>query len=113
VTAAFLTLVACMVLLSLREWALLLSRRKPAQLHEAEPVWLSAATAPSSSPLGALGAVALGIAMLEELSGEAAISREQAAAEACDGARAHTARGRQNAYLTATNRRFTGIRRCC
>ena len=36
----FLVLVTAIILLSLREWILLLSRRKPAVLHETEPVWL-------------------------------------------------------------------------
>ena len=40
VAGIFLALVTAIVLLSLREWILLLSRRKPAVLHETEPVWL-------------------------------------------------------------------------
>ena len=36
----FPLLVSAIILLSFREWLLLLSRRKPAVLHETEPVWL-------------------------------------------------------------------------
>ena len=114
VTASFLVLVALLVMLSIREWMLLLARRKPAQLSETEPVWLPAAPASiSSPPFGALSAVTIGIALLEEISGEAAINREQAAAAACDCAQAQSTRARQNVYLTVTNRRFSGINRCC
>ncbi len=40
VAGTFLVLVTGIILLSVREWILLLSRRKPAVLHETEPVWL-------------------------------------------------------------------------
>ena len=40
VTASFLVLVAAVVLLSVREWILLLARRKVVQLRETDPVWL-------------------------------------------------------------------------
>ncbi|HTD66169.1 MAG TPA: carbon starvation CstA family protein, partial [Candidatus Limnocylindria bacterium] len=40
VTAFFLALVAAIFLISLREWILLLARKKLAVLHETEPTWL-------------------------------------------------------------------------
>ena len=113
VAGAFLVMVTFIVLISIREWLLLLGRRRPPQLHETEPVWLPGGVAPEPSPLGALGAVALGVALLKEVSGEAAIAREQVIAEACDCVEAQTARGRRNVYLTASTHRFTGVTRCC
>jgi carbon starvation protein len=60
-----------------------------------------------------MGMAVLGFTLLKELSGQADIDREQVRAEQCDCVEAKTPRGRQNAFLTATERRFTGIRRCC
>ncbi|MCW2573749.1 MAG: hypothetical protein JWO88_3807, partial [Frankiales bacterium] len=60
-----------------------------------------------------LSTAAIAISMLKELSGEAAIEREQLAAQQCNCEEAQTYRGRQNAFLTATGRRYDGVRRCC
>jgi carbon starvation protein len=114
VTTIFVALVAAIVLLCLREWWLLLTRRKAAESSETPPVWMDAALdAGGGRPVGALGAAALAFAMLKEISGEAAIEREQQAAQRCNCEEARTYRGRQNAFLSATNRRFEGVRRCC
>ncbi|HEV7405912.1 MAG TPA: carbon starvation CstA family protein [Chthoniobacteraceae bacterium] len=116
VTTIFLALVAAIVLLCLREWWLLLTGRKAADSSETPPVWLDPAldaTPAGGHPAGALGAAALAFALLKEVSGEAAIEREQQAAQQCNCAEAQTYKGRQNAFLTATNRRFDGVRRCC
>ena len=40
VAGTFLVLVTAIIFVSVCEWILLLSRRKPAVLHETEPVWL-------------------------------------------------------------------------
>lgn len=114
VTTIFIALVAAIVLLCLREWWLLLTRRKAADSSETPPVWLDPALdAGGLRPATALGAAALAFAMLKEISGEAAIEREQQAAQQCNCEEAQTYRGRQNAFLSATNRRFDGVRRCC
>jgi carbon starvation protein len=114
VTTIFIALVAAIVLLCLREWYLLLSRRKAAESSETPPVWLDPALdAGGLRPVGVLGAATLAFAMLKEISGEAAIEREQQAAQQCNCEEAQTYRGRQNAFLSATNRRFDGVRRCC
>ncbi len=115
VTAVFLILVTAILTISIREWLLLIARKKPATQHETEPVWLDAGDldAKSHSPVTALGAIALGLTLLKEISGEAAIEREQEVAMKVDCIHAQTPRGRRNVYLTATDRRFKGIRRCC
>ena len=113
VTGGFLALVAAIVVLSVREWFILLVGAKEPRLSETDPVWLPASALAESKPLPVMGVAVLGFTLLKELSGEAAIEREQTRAEACDCAQARTPRGRQNAFLTATEQRFTGINRCC
>ena len=77
VAGIFLVLVIAIVLLSLREWFLLLSRRKPAVLHEAEPVWLPdyAVVEGGRKFSGAAGAAALALALAKEWSGESHLER--------------------------------------
>ena len=113
VTGGFLALVAAIVVLSVREWFVLIVGAKEPRLSETDPVWLPAGAVAESTPLPVMGVAVLGFTLLKELSGEAAIEREQTRAEACDCAQARTPRGRQNVFLTATERRFTGINRCC
>ncbi len=113
VAGIFMVLVSVIVVLSVREWLLLLGRKKLAQLRETEPVWLTPSELLSEKPVHLFGLFALGCALLEEISGEAAITREQAAAIACNCEEAQTFRGRQNVYLTSTDRRFSGVTRCC
>ena len=112
VTGGFLALVGAILALSLREWALLLSRRKPAVLRETAPVWLPA-DAPER-PLPVMGAIALGFTLLKEVSGEAAIDRERDRAAACECAAPDMKPSpRRNVFLTATEQRFRGVNRCC
>jgi carbon starvation protein len=113
VAGTFLILVALILLLSIREWLLLLARRKLAVLHETAPVWLPASALVPSPPLNAMGLIAISLLLVRELSGEAALARAQVQAELCDCAAAQTLSGRQNTYLTSTTHRFTGINRCC
>jgi carbon starvation protein len=120
VTAFFLVLVVLVVLLSLREWVLLLRGRRAPDLSETEPVYLPAAPLAPAAPIGAFGAVALGFALLKEVSGEAAMEREATAVAAlgekeCDceaKAESRSAR-RKNVYLTVTDRQFRSPNRCC
>jgi carbon starvation protein len=100
VTAAFLIMVVLIALLSLREWILLLAKQKLAQLKESEPVWLPDYAIVEARPLHVLGMIALGFALLKELSGEAAVER---AHKQCP----------DHAYVHATEKRFDGINRCC
>jgi hypothetical protein len=117
----FLALVTAIVLLSLREWQLLLSRRKPAVLHESEPVWLPDYAVAEDRPLHLAGTAALALALAREWSGESYLDR----AQQCECIRvANNAevppshvhghkKAAQQIYLEATKQRFSGVRRCC
>jgi carbon starvation protein len=112
VAGIFLALVIAIVLLSLREWFLLLSRRKPAVLHETEPVWLPdyAVVEGGRRFSGAAGTAALALALAKEWSGESHLERaHQQARAVCE---CHPANAQQ-IYVAATERRFNGVRRCC
>src|SRR5208282_802205 len=76
VAAGFLVMVSAIVLLSAREWMLLLGRLKPAVLCETEPVWLpDYAVAEARRPVHLAGLAALAFALTKELSGEAEMQR--------------------------------------
>jgi carbon starvation protein len=112
VAGVFLALVAVIIGLSLREWFLLLSRRKPAVLHETEPVWLPdyAVVEGGRKFSGAAGTAALALALAKEWSGESHLERAHQQAQAvCE---CHPANAQQ-VYVAATEQRFNGVRRCC
>jgi carbon starvation protein len=125
VAGVFLVLVGGIVVLSLREWVQLLSRRKPAALHETEPVWLPEYALAEARFAGASGAVALGLAFARELSGETQLEREVQAG--CLHERTQlqgesrppaeriiwSKRADARAYVAITERRFNGVKRCC
>jgi carbon starvation protein len=92
---------------------LLLGGTRAPKLSETEPVWLPADALARDRTVPVMGAAVLGFTLIRELSGQAAIDREQVRAEQCDCVEAKTPHGRQNVFLTATERRFTGINRCC
>ena len=71
------------VIISLREWILLLARKKIAELRETPPVWLPDYAVAESKPFGILSLLALAMALAKELSGEAHFERAQAA-QICD-----------------------------
>ena len=110
VAGVFLALVTAIVLLSLREWFLLLSRRKPAVLHETEPVWLPDYAVAEGRPLHIAGTAALALALAKEWSGESHMERVQQQAQAVCECHPATA---QQIYVAATEQRFNGVRRCC
>ncbi len=110
VAGIFLALVIAIVLLSLREWILLLSRRKPAVLHETEPVWLPDYAVAEDRPLHLAGTAALALALAREWSGESHLERAQQHAVAV--CQCHPANAQQ-IYVEATEQRFNGVRRCC
>ena len=111
VAAVFLLLVSVIVLISIREWLLLLSKRKPAVLHETEPVWLPDYALKESGPnlRSAAGAAAIALGLAKELSGETQLERAQQAQAICA---CHPADAQQ-IYVAATEARFNGVRRCC
>jgi carbon starvation protein len=140
VAGAFLVLITGIVLLSVREWWLLLGRRKPARLHETEPVWLPGAAVAEGKAGSFAGTIALGVALARELSGEAQLDRAQQqaavnlqASHPCRPGEAEApspwpqyralatpagntrniASLKQKLYLEVTERRYRGVRRCC
>jgi carbon starvation protein len=124
VIGLFMVLVAAIVVLSVREWLLLLGRRKPAVLCESEAVWLPDYAVRESSPLRAAGVAALAVALTKELSGEAELERAGHAASLCECrheeagsvAELHGIQARNisvQVYLEVAEKRFKGIRRCC
>ena len=118
VTAFFLALVSLIIVLSLREWFLLLSRRKSAVLHESEPVWLPdyALVEGRKKFGGVAGTVALTLALAKELSGEAQLERAQVAQAhecKCDQLADAPPKTASELYVETTEQRFNGIRRCC
>jgi carbon starvation protein len=108
VCAVFLVLVAMILGISLREWTLLLARKRLSILREQEPVWLPEGDTAISRPMGWLGFFVLVFALARELSGEAAIARERAELCQCGGQP-------DQAYVAFTTRRFSGkgVNRCC
>jgi carbon starvation protein len=116
VAIAFLVLVSIIIAMSVWEWIRLLSRRKLAVLHESEPVWLPdyAVTEGGRKLGGAAGAATLAVALAKELSGETQLERAQQQAVMCDCSHAHeAAKSDAQIYVETTEKRFTGVRRCC
>src|SRR5262249_49935861 len=118
VAALFLVLVSAIVLLSIREWLMLLARRKPALLSESSPVWLPDYALGKTRPVPIAGMVALGLGLAKELSGEAQMERAAQAATECCHSECELAASRtpkelqQKVYIEATEQRFNGVRRC-
>jgi carbon starvation protein len=123
-TGLFMVLVTAIVVLSSREWFLLLGRRKPAVLRETEPVWLPDYAVSEAQPLCAAGVAALAFTLAKELSGEAEMERAGKGANLCEcrcDAEKHMAEFRETqaratsvqTYLEVTEKRFKGLRRCC
>jgi hypothetical protein len=80
VALIFLGLVVAILAVSVREWVLVITRRKPAVLHETSPVWLPKTVIESEHRRGwwRLGPVVVILGTLvRELSGEAAAARSQ------------------------------------
>jgi carbon starvation protein len=117
VAGTFLLLVTMIVTMSMREWILLLSRRKPAVLHETEPVWLPDYALKESGPnfRTAAGAAAIAFTLAKELSGESQLERARQQVVVCE-CNAHgpvPAKSVDRIYLETTEQRFNGVRRCC
>ena len=111
VTGGFLTLVAVLLALTVREAFQLLQRRKEPTLSEDPPVWLAAHDAVKPG-VPVAGMLALGATLFQELSGEAAIERERAIQQVeCSCPR--NTNPRANAFLLSAERRFSTPNRCC
>ncbi|MEO7299202.1 MAG: carbon starvation CstA family protein [Verrucomicrobiota bacterium] len=118
VTGIFLSMVILIVALSLREWILLLARKRLATLRESDPVWLPDYAIAEAKPIHVLSVIALAFALAKELSGEAALERAQVVETNCctekhcesDAATKST----EKIYVQETERRFNGsVNRCC
>jgi carbon starvation protein len=109
VAGTFLVLVSVIIAVSLREWFLLLSKRKRAVLHETEPVWLPDYAVKEAGPnlRSAAGAAAIALGLAKELSGETQFERARQAACAC------VQHSDQKVFARVTEEKFTGVRRCC
>jgi carbon starvation protein len=109
VAAAFLFLVSIIVLISVREWLLLLSKRKSVVLHETAPVWLPDYTLKETGPnlRSAAGAVAIAFGLAKELSGETHFERAKQNVCACE------QHNDQKFFAQVTEAKFNGVRRCC
>jgi len=110
VTGAFIVLVVLILFFSIREWLLLLARKRLTVLRETDPVWLPDYELAGEKPLHVLGLFALMFALAKELSGEAAL--ERARTEAVTVCECGTAE-HQQLYVAITTRRFKGVNRCC
>ncbi len=113
VAGTFLTLVALIVLLSVREWILLLARKRLADLCETEPVWLPDYAVAEGKPLRLFSLFALAFALVRELSGEAQLERAQQAVGLCDCAQPEHSAAQKQIYTQVTEQRFKGVNRCC
>ena len=132
VAGVFLVLVVMILLLSIREWILLLARKRLATLHETQPVWLPHYALAEARSMRLFSLLALGIGLARELSGEAQMDRLEGPGAAChcgevklepgdqiragesvQPARLGSKRDRQRAYLQMTEKRFDGVTRCC
>jgi hypothetical protein len=103
-------------LICLREWILLLSRRKPSVLRETAPVWLPDYALKETGPdlRSVAGAAAIAFTLVKELSGESHLerARQQAVCE-CSRHGQTPAKLDTHIYLKTTEQRFNGVRRCC
>jgi carbon starvation protein len=116
VAIAFLVLVSVIIFMSVREWILLVSKSKTPELKESEPVWLpDYAVTEGGRKLGsAAGAATLAVALAKELSGETQLERAHQEAAVCDCGHEHKAvKSAEQIYVETTEKRFTGVRRCC
>jgi carbon starvation protein len=105
----FLFLFLIIAVVSVREWLLLVAGKRVAELKETPPVWLPHYQIMQSKPLRVSGMILLAIALVKELSGQAAVDR----VAACGTLDCPCATDAAAAYVIETDRKFSGINRCC
>ena len=120
VTGIFLALVGSIVIISIAEWLRLLGGNRKPELSETEPVWLPASALDPARPMTTFGAAALAFTMIREISGQSAIDRATAKPVVVQSRRnvllseqPNPDQAKTDAYLTAVERRYTRISRCC
>ena len=111
VTGAFMIMVVLIVLLSVREWILLIARQKLAAVRETDPVWLPDYAIAETRPLHLLSLLAIAFALAKELSGENAMDRAAHTHTCCESQNGKERK--QEVYLQIAEKRFKGINRCC
>jgi carbon starvation protein len=111
VTGIFLVMIMAIVALSVREWILLLARRRISRLSETAPVWLPDYSVAEARPRGLGSLLLMALLLARELSGQTAIQRAQERACCCGCPESKQVR--VHAYLETTQKRFDGINRCC
>jgi hypothetical protein len=94
--------------MSVREWLLLIARKKAADLRETPPTWLPDYALAKSTPFNAVALLALAFALVKELSGEAELHRAHEQACACP-----QKHNDAQIYVQTTEQRFNGVKRCC
>ena len=122
VAGVFLILILGILVLSVREWALLLAKRKPPLLYETTPVWLPDYAIAESRPLRLASLLALTLGLTKELSGEGQLERARQSQTACGCCEPHIAASdvvnsglitEGQRYAEATEQTFRGVRTCC
>src|SRR5262249_30646909 len=104
------------VVLSVREWILLLARKKVAELRESPPVWLPEYAMAEAKPLRIGTLLALAFALAKELSGENQMEHDRQAVQlcGCDHTKSASAKDTdKQVYVEMTEKRFNGVTRCC
>jgi carbon starvation protein len=109
----FMTLVVLIAVLSVREWYLLLARRKEARVSETKAVWLPEHAMVEGKRFRWLSFLTLALALARELSGEAALDRARRAGACCGSDTTGLSADQENLYLEVTERRYQSVRRCC
>jgi carbon starvation protein len=115
VAGVFLALISLLLAMSLREWILLLARRKVASLRETEPVWLPDYALAQARPIHLAGLATLAFALAKELSGEGQLERARESAHLCLDAKCEEQASKSNGqiYAEVSRKQFDGITRCC
>jgi carbon starvation protein len=123
VAAGFLLMVGSIVVLSFREWILLLRCKQTPTLHESLAVELPDYALIEGKPLRVVGVLGLTLALAKELTTEGQTERARNEAILCecsrpqpDGGILRETDGRSThvkAYLETTERRYQGVNRCC
>ncbi len=110
VTAFFLLLVAAIFFISVREWILLLTRKKAAELRETPPTFLPEHAVAEGRPVRWFNVAGLLVMLAKELTGEAEAERLSKNTP-CASETSPDSKGKQFARLT--EERYKNVRRCC
>jgi len=120
VAGSFLVLVGFVFLLCVREWILLIARKRIAELRESPPTWFPDYVLADEKPLNLLGLFSLALALARELAGETEFERAQLAhnlpqsEECCPKAELHAhTQDPGQLYAKTLEKRFSNVRRCC